>query len=184
MHAQYGFEGILRLEFIERDMGAKDCEPVGGKSFQTFTQPDLLIFPEPSFIAAGAFQSDIIHHDKTDSAALEGCIRGMNDTRIRRHVPRLAFHVIDVPVVIARHAGPGIRQRIEHGPGGSQQGHVVIYQVAEKNGHVQVETPAQFIVNRSARVVQLLFIIHLGVTHKRHPETPGSKREHQQRRQQ
>ena len=107
MNAQYRLQGIFGLEFIERDVGAENCQTVSRQRLQLLPQPGLLVFAKTTFIAAGAHQTHIVHHDETDPGTLETSVRSVYYPRVCGHITGLAFHAIDIPVVVARHTGPG-----------------------------------------------------------------------------
>ena len=184
MHAQDCFQRILSLEFIKGNMGAKHCQTFSRKGLKLLSEPNLLVLAEATFIASRSHQTYIIHHNETHSRTLERSVRCVDDTRISSHIPEFSFHAVHIPVVVAWHAGPWVRKRIQGGPAGSQERNVIVHQIPEKDGKIDIGTFTQFTINRSAGIAEFCFVINLGITYKSHAKGLCPKRKRKQDQQQ
>ena len=115
-------------------MGAEYGQTGGRHGIQYILQPGFLVFTEAGFIIGLSLQAYVVHQDKLHAGQHETGVRRMNHPGVAGHVARLACAFIDIPVVIAGHAGPTVRQGVQRSAGRGQKLRLVVHQVSQKDG--------------------------------------------------
>ena len=139
---------------------------------QDRVKPNLLRIAEAALIFLPS-EPHIVHQDEADAALDESRVLVADHLAVGADVPGPLPAVnlrIDITVVVARHAEPRARQRIQTGLGRLQQIDLIVHQISQNYHEIKVFPLSELLMDCFSAIFKLPYPVSLRIPHKSDPK--------------